>query len=882
MSNNNLEGKPTFKTADDVLAFYRLNTKNEALKGLIHIDNYGKVVTDLCLVTAKSLNLKNPNLAALMQMVYEPLASLQWWKGTWTTQVNRATGEMTRTPTLATPPSGLMVGEKLEKLLADRMVDYYYQPTKVITHPDPVKFAKTCLRLFPVAKNVAQFAESIRRVISNAIAEAGGDAKYTNTMGWLFSLQSGRCGKSKFLDSLIKTLNEKFGMNAHSLAYSGQWVNPLDYKTQLNVWTEMGELWEGEKGRLNLFIDHDSVGYNVKYGGAGTFRPRGSFVASSNFLPPGILKNPERYRAAEWYAFSYNERPADMMKYWPTDEEYDSLVFDLVDSCPLSKCSSAKVETDVYRQADLEKYMSEMSLFTGEDFERTKYQVEDQYKGIVADIVEYIKDKQLINASFGNERMRVAQFWKDWQGEGRERKNRIEATLAFLNRLQSNGSNIISRGTMRDNVRRFNIQAILDKLDLSYLGDAEVEKEVSEVTVRAQWEALVGLTIQKYGNNPNTPNTPPTGPRKEEVDDTEAELVRAEMATEEPSEGVSEGVSEVNKEEMNNYLDTTSSESPADEADMIDEYNWNNVEDYKDANMMSALIEQYGLMPCADRMSQPTDRIEEARQEFVVAGECVNAEAVKDLGNGRHAYSRKQADCRPTAFVYEADGASLEEQRANLKPEMKRHALWAVFSGKKSIHVVVPIPEEYRTRLADKELYKAVWSEVAKEFFYKSEILDTACASICRMSRMPWAKRSDNGVVQALEWVNTNVTPMPFFGTLVAKAEDDVAANRVKRSIQAAVSTHTQARYAHYEGKGENTYDDQLKHLEASEKKASTEPKRNALEALKSGVVPAGQDMISTLRMLKSKGMEKLAVEYYRLAHEQHPTNLGQAYEYYN
>ena len=841
MENINLEGRPTFKTADEVLAYYRIKSDNEALKGLIHINNYGNVVVDLCLVMAKQLRLKRPNHAALLQMIYEPLSRVLWWGGDYTTNINRATGEQTTTPTLAKAPRGFDVGQKLDKLLAAGMTDYYYQPKQVVTHPDAVKFVRTCMRLFPVAKNVAQFAESIRRVISNAVAEAGGDAKYTNTMGWLFSLQSGRCGKSKFLDALIKVLEEKFGMNAHSLAYSGQWINPLDYKAQMNVWTEMGELWEGEKGRLNLFIDHDSVGYNIKYGGSGTFKPRGSFVASSNFLPPGILKNPERYRRAEWYAFSYNERPADMAKYWPTDEEYEGLVYDLVDSCPLSKCASAKAETDVYKQADLDAYNASNLLFPNDvdAFEKTKYQVEDQYKGIVADIAEWIKERRNIYASFGSDRIRITKFWADWQGDAKERKAKIEATLAFVNRLQSNGSNVIQRSSMADSVRRFSMQAILDKIDLSFMGDAEETKEVNEVTIRAQWEALVGLTIQKAGKTtpptpttPTTPTTPPTPP-------------------------------------------TPPTPSKKDEeADDI----WNDPTDYKDSMMASALVQQYGLMPCKDRMSQPTDWVEEPRQEFVVAGECVNQEAIKDLGNDHHQFSRKQADCRPTAFVYEADGVSLDEQRKNLKADMKRHALWGVFSGKKSVHVVVPIPAEYRNRLADRELYKAVWRKLASEFFTDPTVLDEACASICRMTRMPWAKRSDNGVVQVMEFVNTNPTPMPFFGEIVSRAEDDLATLKTKREIATAITNHVKAAY---EGKGEHTYDDQLKHLESSCSKATTEPKRNALEALKSGVVPAGQDMVGTLHMLKSKDMDLLAQRYYDLAHEQHPTNLGQPFEYY-
>lgn len=99
--------------------------------------------------------------------------------------------------------------------------------------------------LFPVAKNVCQFAESIRRVIANALAEAGVEgAKYANTMGWFWSRTSGRCGKSRFTNALVRVLREKFNVNAMATTYSSEWVDPDNYKAQLVVWNEVDELYE--------------------------------------------------------------------------------------------------------------------------------------------------------------------------------------------------------------------------------------------------------------------------------------------------------------------------------------------------------------------------------------------------------------------------------------------------------------------------------------------------------------------------------------------------------------------------------------------------------------------------------------------------------------
>ena len=96
----------------------------------------------------------------------------------------------------------------------------------------------------------------------------------------------------------------------------------------------------------------------------------------------------------------------------------------------------------------------------------------------------------------------------------------------------------------------------------------------------------------------------------------------------------------------------------------------------------------------------------------------------------------------PTAFLFEADGIGLEEQKRNINLERLNHVLSITYSGSKSLHVIVPIlPCDGFAMAGNSQLYKACWAEVAKRLFKDISVLDERCASIGRLSRMPGATR---------------------------------------------------------------------------------------------------------------------------------------------
>lgn len=123
----------------------------------------------------------------------------------------------------------------------------------------------------------------------------------------------------------------------------------------------------------------------------------------------------------------------------------------------------------------------------------------------------------------------------------------------------------------------------------------------------------------------------------------------------------------------------------------------------------------------------------------------------------------KNEDVRPVVMAFESDEMTLEEQEANIKSDA-----WnaKTFSGNKSLHVLVRIPDEVSLKLdsidsCDKySVYHRLYKLVADALFYSTDKLDMQCKSWLRKFRTPNGIR-DNGVKQtavfnaapsALDW----------------------------------------------------------------------------------------------------------------------------------
>lgn len=110
----------------------------------------------------------------------------------------------------------------------------------------------------------------------------------------------------------------------------------------------------------------------------------------------------------------------------------------------------------------------------------------------------------------------------------------------------------------------------------------------------------------------------------------------------------------------------------------------------------------------------------------------------------------------PYFFVYESDSLSLEEQLKNVDKILDSpngECITSVtFSGSKSIHTLVKIPEKFRNEV--KKDYKFYWNNVAQYLFQNNkDKLDKACATISRLTRQPNGTR-ENGKKQVCYYYN--------------------------------------------------------------------------------------------------------------------------------
>lgn len=130
------------------------------------------------------------------------------------------------------------------------------------------------------------------------------------------------------------------------------------------------------------------------------------------------------------------------------------------------------------------------------------------------------------------------------------------------------------------------------------------------------------------------------------------------------------------------------------------------------------------------------------------------------------------ADVRPVVMAFESDSMSVTDQEANIK-----QPVWdaKVFSGNKSLHVLVHVPDDISLKLdsLDDSIKVAAWhrlySTVASILFKDTSKLDMACKSWLRKFRTPGGIR-DNGKKQAAEF-NMHKQPLHWDSLLEWAAE---------------------------------------------------------------------------------------------------------------
>lgn len=148
----------------------------------------------------------------------------------------------------------------------------------------------------------------------------------------------------------------------------------------------------------------------------------------------------------------------------------------------------------------------------------------------------------------------------------------------------------------------------------------------------------------------------------------------------------------------------------------------------------------------------------------------------------------KSDDVRPVVMSFESDTMSLADQENNIKQPIW-HA--KVFSGNKSIHVQVLIPDNISQKIASEKevdpttLYHKVYEHVAGMLFKDTSKLDFQCKSWIRKFRNPDGlriKSDGSDVIQAAEY-NTNPAPIDW-ESIISWCKDIVKFNNKELKAQ--------------------------------------------------------------------------------------------------
>lgn len=225
----------------------------------------------------------------------------------------------------------------------------------------------------------------------------------------------------------------------------------------------------------------------------------------------------------------------------------------------------------------------------------------------------------------------------------------------------------------------------------------------------------------------------------------------------------------------------------------------------------------------------------------------------------------------PYFFVYESDDLPLEEQLKMVDKVLDSPFGGVItsvtFSGSKSIHVLVKIPE--RWRLDVKKDFKFYWDNVAEYLYHDDKkYLDKACASISRLTRKPNGIR-ENGVKQTCYYYNKDAClldsqfawTVPGHNKKLAKQEAEMLERERERLLR----------------KDALKEEDEYEKLERMHKKGASGAFEVAYNAIHD-ICPAGENYVAALRSLKSRGfsvdMQRVMLENVSSAH---PSNISRS-----
>ena len=710
---------------------------------------------------------------------------------------------------------------------------------KTFSHtPDPKKFLEATKKLFPNVKadNVHICANAFKQFIQKIYYNCGKKVSNPQKMLFLYSMLGGT-GKGVFMNRLIhfcETYKIPVGKEAN---VSSHWLSSEFSTNMVSVIPEFFPYKSNMNEQiisLNNIIDNGSYRVELKGYQPISMKSNTALVCGSNKKPYDV--NDRRYNIVEYNTVQLFDEEA-IEKYSNylntsfTDEEWDQVFLDAFRYCPFD--CKFKSKTPV-------KYVSE-----------TYY-----------DFIDDLRLLKEVQPDFFIEPHTVREIakWLQIQADGKAIKALAKEykKYVFKNLLGLVNEKIIKPAKV------VNGDLLYSKYDINEIANLVVSSDAIDdcspvkdpiIETAKAWDSL----IADYNNGPDKPNPTPDKPNPRKIVEAKAEAkaeawnslisnvaetTKAEAKAEAKAEEPLDTIAEVEK--AANLLKADSNNEEVHCADDLD-----NVYTPEMLNKFKCPVKK-------DTFSKPSFNIEGNEQFLVTArykDSYIKSNPTELDAKGEHML--------PVFFVYEMDDTDIETQYSIAEKLYKKNVWTITFSGSKSLHTLVYIDPTQAEVIAKD--FKYYWNIAAEKLYGKAAtLLDSACASVARLSRFPNGFRPDKNETQWCNFKNDNVVPIDL-SKEIAIHEEELRQKSLTNLIVSTVASENK-----------NSYDDPDSelHLRKAVAKSGNPAGQIAVDLL-DGIDPgSGANYIGAIGYCQRAIGPKTARRVKEAAHRLHPTNV--------
>ena len=687
--------------------------------------------------------------------------------------------------------------------------------------PDPKKFLEATKKLFPNvrADNVHICANAFKQFIQKIYYNCGEKINNPQKMLFLYSMLGGT-GKGVFMNRLIhfcETYKIPVGKEAN---ISSHWLSSEFSTNMISVIPEFFPYKSNMNEQiisLNNIIDNGSYRVELKGYQPISMKSNTALVCGSNKKPYDV--NDRRYNIVEYntvqlFDEEIVEQHSDYLNTSFTDEEWDQVFLDAFRYCPFDYKFKPIVPV---------KYVSE------------------KYYDFIDDL-RLLRDTQP-DFFIESHTVREIAKWLQIEADGK-------AIKALAKEYKKNVfKNIL--GLVNDKiikpVKTVNGDLLYSKYDVNEIANLTISSDVIDdcsplkdpiVETAKAWDLLIAST------KPNEPTPEPPKPTDKPIDKPnprkivpEVESTKVETPVAEKIEAF-DPVAEVEKV-------ASAYEKVYGSTDLDNVYT-------------PEMLNKFKCPVKKDTFSKPSFTIEGNEQFLVTArykSSYIKSNPTELDAKGEHML--------PVFFTYEMDSTDIDTQYAIAEKLCKKHVWTITFSGSKSLHTLVYIDPTQAEAIAKD--FRYYWNIAAEKLYGKAaKLLDSACASVARLSRFPNGFRPDKNATQWCSFKNDNVVPIDL-SKEIALHEEEL---RQKNLTNLLVSTLA--------SENKNNYDDPDSELHLRKAVAKSEnPAGQIAVALLDGQDPgSGANYIGAIGYCERAIGPKTAKRVRDAAHRLHPTNV--------